>query len=39
MVVANLPQIVSDTWVKVSWDQFREIADHCDYPQGRFYYL
>ncbi|MEY3331998.1 MAG: hypothetical protein RLZZ176_298 [Cyanobacteriota bacterium] len=38
MVVANLPQIVSDTWVKVSWDQFREIADHCDYQQGKFYY-
>lgn len=22
MVVANLPQLVSDTWVKVSWDEF-----------------
>ncbi|MEA5551424.1 Uma2 family endonuclease [Anabaena cylindrica UHCC 0172] len=38
MVIANLPNIITDTWVKVSWDEFIEIADHPDYQQGRFYY-
>ena len=38
MVIANLPNIVTDTWVNVSWDEFMEFVDHPDYQQGRFYY-
>ena len=38
MVIANLPNIVTDTWVNVSWDEFMEFVDHLDYQQGRFYY-
>ncbi|MEI6442705.1 MAG: Uma2 family endonuclease [Nostocales cyanobacterium ELA583] len=38
MVIANLPNIVTDTWVNVSWDEFMEFVDHSDYQQGRFYY-
>jgi Uma2 family endonuclease len=38
MVIANLANIVTDTWVNVSWDEFMEFVDHLDYQQGRFYY-
>ncbi|MDD1413783.1 Uma2 family endonuclease [Dolichospermum sp. ST_con] len=38
MVIANLPNIVTDTWVNVSWDEFMEFVDHPNYQQGRFYY-
>lgn len=38
MVVANVPNIVTDSWVKVSWDEFLQIADDSNYQQGRFYY-
>ena len=38
MVIANLPNVVTDTWVNVSWDEFMEFVDHSDYQQGRFYY-
>ncbi|MEA5619462.1 Uma2 family endonuclease [Cronbergia sp. UHCC 0137] len=38
MVVANLSNIVTDTWVNVTWDEFMELVDHPDYQQGRFYY-
>ena len=38
MVIANLANIVTDTWVNVSWDEFMEFVDHPDYQQGRFYY-
>ncbi|MBD2626194.1 Uma2 family endonuclease [Trichormus variabilis] len=38
MVIANLPNIVTDTWFNVNWDEFLEIAKHPDYQQGRFYY-
>ncbi|WP_413172682.1 hypothetical protein [Anabaena azotica] len=38
MVIANLPNIVTDTWFNVNWDEFMEIAEHPDYQQGRFYY-
>jgi Uma2 family endonuclease len=38
MVIANLPNIVTDTWVNVSWDEFMEFVDHLNYQQGRFYY-
>jgi Uma2 family endonuclease len=38
MVIANLPNILIDTWVNVSWDEFMEFVDHPDYQQGRFYY-
>jgi Uma2 family endonuclease len=38
MVIANLLNIVTDTWVNVSWDEFMEFVDHLDYQQGRFYY-
>ncbi len=38
MVIANLLNIVTDTWVNVSWDEFMEFVDHPDYQQGRFYY-
>ena len=38
MVIANLLNIVTDTWVNVSWDEFMEFVDHPNYQQGRFYY-
>ena len=38
MVIANLANIVTDTWVNVSWDEFMEFVDHPNYQQGRFYY-
>jgi Uma2 family endonuclease len=38
MVIANLTNIVTDTWVNVNWDEFMEFVDHPDYQQGRFYY-
>ena len=31
MVIANLPNIVTDTWVNVSWDEFMEFVDHPDF--------
>ncbi|MBD2566656.1 Uma2 family endonuclease [Anabaena lutea] len=38
MVIANLPNIVTDTWFNVNWDEFLEIAKHPDYQQGKFYF-
>ncbi|MBD2292196.1 Uma2 family endonuclease [Anabaena sphaerica FACHB-251] len=38
MVIVNLPKIDTDTWVKVSWDEFLEFADSSDYQEGRFYF-
>lgn len=37
MVVSSL-SLVTDTWIKVSWDEFLEVAEHSDYQQGRFYF-
>ena len=37
MVVSSL-SLVTDSWVKVSWDEFMEVAEHSDYQQGRFYF-
>jgi hypothetical protein len=36
--IASSPNLVTDTWIKASWDEFMEIANHPDYEQGRFYY-
>ncbi|MEA5577573.1 Uma2 family endonuclease [Anabaena sp. UHCC 0451] len=37
MVVCDL-DLMTDTWVKISWDEFLKVADSSDYQQGRFYY-
>lgn len=37
MVVSSL-SLVTDSWVKVSWDEFLEVAEHSDYQNGRFYF-
>lgn len=37
MVVSSL-SLVTDSWVKVSWDEFLEVTKHSDYQQGRFYF-
>ncbi|WP_016953353.1 Uma2 family endonuclease [Anabaena sp. PCC 7108] len=38
MLTVNLQNLVTDTWVSVSWDEFMEVAEHSDYQQGRFYF-
>jgi Uma2 family endonuclease len=34
----NLQDLVTDTWVKASWEEFLELADDSTYANGRFYY-
>ncbi|MBE9056044.1 Uma2 family endonuclease [Sphaerospermopsis sp. LEGE 08334] len=38
MVIVNLPKIDTDTWVKVSWNEFLEFAEGADFQEGRFYF-
>jgi len=38
MIAANVPNIFTDTWIEVNWDEFIKIIDHPDYQQGKFYY-
>ncbi|MCL1471145.1 Uma2 family endonuclease [Argonema antarcticum] len=33
-----LRNLVTDTWVKASWEEFLELEDHPDYADARFYY-
>ncbi|MCL1464685.1 hypothetical protein [Argonema galeatum] len=33
-----LHNLVTDTWVKASWEEFLELEDHPDYVDARFYY-
>lgn len=40
-MVSTLPEpqsLVTDAWVKASWDEFMTLADKPEYAQGRFYY-
>lgn len=30
--------LVTDIWVKASWEEFMALADNPDYEKGRFYY-
>jgi len=34
----NLQNLVTDTWVQASWEDFLALADHPTYANGRFYY-
>jgi Uma2 family endonuclease len=38
MVVVNVPNVVTDTWVNVSWDEFIEFSKCVDFQEGRFYF-
>ncbi|HEY9854046.1 MAG TPA: Uma2 family endonuclease [Leptolyngbyaceae cyanobacterium] len=31
-------KLVTDTWMKASWEEFLALADHPDYEKGKFYY-
>jgi Uma2 family endonuclease len=37
MVVCDL-DLMTDTWVKISWDEFLKVAENSDYQEGRFYF-
>lgn len=38
MLTINLQNLITDTWINASWDEFIKIVDHPDYLQGRFYF-
>lgn len=40
-MVRTLPEpqsLVTDTWVKATWENFQALADNPEYEKGRFYY-
>lgn len=36
--LSNLQNVVTDTWMKASWEDFLALADDSTYADGRFYY-
>lgn len=38
MVVSQSPQILTDTWVKATWDKFLAVTNSSDYQDGRAYF-
>jgi Uma2 family endonuclease len=36
--LSPIQNLVTDTWVKASWEEFIALADNPGYEQGRFYY-
>ncbi|MGF1479976.1 MAG: Uma2 family endonuclease [Cyanophyceae cyanobacterium] len=38
MTQSSVPKLISDTWVKATWEEFIALADDPQYAEGRCYY-